>query len=67
MILKGYDIDILRANAGLTIRALAATSKCSPATIQKARQGKDLSVMAAGRISKALGVPLEDLIEKQPQ
>ena len=61
MKLNGYSIDIMRAEQALTVIDLANKSGCSASTIQKARQGKDVAVMAAGRIAKALGVSVESL------
>lgn len=67
MIMKGYRIDIVRAEAGLTVRDLAAVSKCSIGTIQRARHGREVSIMSAGRIAKALHTPLDQLIEDSAQ
>ena len=61
MKLRGYRIDIIRAEAGLTVTELAKVAGCSPETVQKARHDKEVSIMAAGRIAKALKIPLEQL------
>lgn len=62
MILRGYRIDIIRAEAGLSVNDLAKAAKSSPQTVQKARHGKDISIMSAGRIANALHIPLDQLV-----
>ena len=63
MILKGYRIDILRGEAGLTVTELAHKAGVGISSVQNARHGRKVSVLTAGRLAKALGIPLEHLIE----
>ena len=61
MILSKEKIDCLRADRGMTIHDIAAAGKTSSRTVVAALAGKSVSVLAAGRIAKALGVSVESL------
>ena len=61
MILSKNKIDYIRADRGMTLRDIAKAGKTSTRTINAARHGEEVAVMAAGRIAKALNVPVEYL------
>lgn len=67
MILNKLKVDTLRAEAGLTVNQLSALSHSAPTTIQKARQGEDISALAAARIAKVLNIPLAELIDNSEE
>lgn len=65
MILSRERIDTIRGSAGLTLEDVARKGKCSTITLHKARTGREVSPLAAGRIARALSVSVEDLLEHQ--
>lgn len=64
MRIKPEALRILMAKEQLSVDALIAKARCSSATIQKAKQGKDMLPKTVGKIAAALGVEPEDILQE---
>ena len=62
MILNPMRVEKELANKCLTFANLRPG--VSPATVKKVRDGKPIRSDAAGRIARALGVPVEQIMEE---
>lgn len=66
MKIKQASLDLLMAKEQLSVEALIARTKCSSATIQKAKQGKEILPRTVGKIAAALGVEPEEILQEEP-
>lgn len=58
-------LNLNMAKQQMSVDALITASKCSSATIQKAKQGKNILPRTVGKIAVALGVdPVEIVMEE---
>lgn len=61
--MKAKNIDFLLAERGLTCAEIVARSGLSNKTLYSARQGAEIRPKTAGKIAKALDVPITEIIK----
>lgn len=61
MKLNKYAIEILRAEKGFTVSDLSKKSRVSQPTINRGFK-KDITPVSAGKLAKALDMPVQDII-----
>lgn len=58
-----HELLTAMANAGMSFKALASVSGVSRATLSYINNGKACRPETVGKLAKALGVPVEQLVE----
>ena len=64
MKVNNYKLDVLLARRCMNRRDLRGNG-ASPQTMQRIGKGEDVTPKTAGRIARALGVDVEDIIERE--
>lgn len=62
----GRKIEILMVRAGTTTKALAIEAEVSAETIRSVKSGNSARFVTIGRIARALGVDVTDIIISEP-
>jgi len=58
-------LDLALASKQMTIDDLIIASRCSSATVCKAKRGENVLPRTVGKIANALEIPVENLIEQE--
>ena len=58
-------IQLAMAKAGFSSSKLAETAQVSRQTVSYILHGKDCSPKIAGKLASALGIPVEEILEKE--
>lgn len=65
MIINRTLTEIAMANANMRVSTLCQKANIQRSTLHKAMQGKSILPVTAGRIARALGVKVQDIIEQE--
>ncbi len=64
MKLNKYNFDLIRAKRCMQVKDIAVAAEVSTVTIQNGYK-RDIAPECIGKIAKALGVDVEEIIEKE--
>lgn len=62
----GRKIEILMARSGMTLQTLAMDAKVSVSTFGSVKAGNNARFTTIGRIARALGADVTDIIIREP-